>query len=133
VVKELCGPLYVKGDADKLKQAMINIISNSYQAMDGQGTIKIVTRRDNNKAVVIVEDTGPGISETDIDRIFDPFFTTKSMGNGLGLSITKKMVEEHGGRISVSSQVGKGAVFALSFDAVNGTDNKKEEQTRLWN
>ena len=103
--------------------------------MAGKGTIKIVTRHDNGKAVIVVEDTGHGIRENDLDRIFDPFFTTKPMGNGLGLSITKKNIEDIGGRIRVSSQPGHGTVFALSFDAVEGgeIDMNNEAQARLWN
>jgi signal transduction histidine kinase len=136
ILKQLRTPLFIRGDADKLKQAIINIISNSYQAMEGtDGMIGITTRYDDGRAIVSIEDTGPGISDHDMERIFEPFFTTKAMGNGLGLTITKKMVEDLGGKISVSSRRGKGTIFALSFDAVDRIENgsMNEGQVQLWN
>lgn len=135
VVREFGPPFSLAGDRDRLKQALLNILSNSYQAMEGGGTLKISSHSSNNKVTVAIEDTGVGISENDLEKIFDPFFTTKSMGNGLGLTISRKIIEEHGGSINVSSKQGEGTVFALSFELaeVFRGDGATVEQPRLWN
>jgi signal transduction histidine kinase len=68
-----------------------------------------------NQAAIAVEDTGPGIAPENRSRIFEPYFSTKKSGIGLGLAIVKRIVEEHGGTISVSSEVGRGSVFVCRF------------------
>jgi PAS domain S-box-containing protein len=108
----------ISGDGAMLQQVMLNLITNAWQAHDGAGEIRIVTRarREAPPAVeVAVEDTGRGIHAADLERIFDPFFTTKSTGTGLGLSITHSIVHEHGGTIDVDSTPGQGTRFVLTF------------------
>jgi two-component system sensor kinase FixL len=70
--------------------------------------------------MVSVRDTGPGVSADFLDRVFDPFFTTKSDGTGIGLSISRTIVEAHGGRIRVESVAGNGAVFCFTLPLVMG-------------
>ncbi|MBF0329015.1 MAG: PAS domain S-box protein [Nitrospirae bacterium] len=111
-------PITAKVDPDRLKEAVINVVTNANQSTD-MGTITIRAYKaqsdentdHNNYAVLEIEDDGPGIKDEDIKRIFNPFFTTRSTGTGLGLSITKRIIEDHGGRIEVKSAVGKGTRF----------------------
>jgi signal transduction histidine kinase len=86
-----------------------NLIDNAADAMDGQGTLRIVTRRDGNDVVVEVTDTGSGMDPDVLDRAFDPFFTTKDVGKGtgLGLDISRRIVvDRHCGHIGFDSAPG---------------------------
>jgi len=94
----------VKCDARKMEGVMSNLINNAVQAIDGQGEIDIEMSSDSKNLTIQVKDSGPGISEKDLDKIFEPMFTTKSTGTGLGLVICKSIVEQHGGTISVSNK-----------------------------
>ena len=99
----------------QLNQVFMNILSNAIQAINGTGTITINTRREDNWAIVEISDTGGGIPPDVMNHIFDPFFTTKQVGDGtgLGLSISHGIIEDHGGRIEVNSEVGRGTIFTL--------------------
>jgi len=101
----------------QVNQVLLNLVTNSAQALDKpQKAIVVTTRREGDAAIAIeVADNGKGIAPEALPRIFDPFFTTKEIGKGtgLGLSIAYKIVSEHGGRIDVKSQVGKGTVFTV--------------------
>jgi signal transduction histidine kinase len=83
--------------------------------MEGRGTLIIRSRRTRGEVEIELEDDGPGIPSENLARIFDPFFTTKppGQGTGLGLAIAQGIVNDHGGRIEVSSVVGKGSVFRV--------------------
>jgi signal transduction histidine kinase len=109
----------VAGDSEKLKQAFTNIITNSFQAMDEKGVLKVNIILSGRDVDVQIIDTGKGISPQDITKIFDPFYTTKSMGVGLGLAISKKIIEDHGGRIAVESELSKGTTFTVSLPVQN--------------
>lgn len=133
VEKDYAGPLYILGERDRIKQALINILANGCHAMEGGGALKITTMIDD-KVNIVIEDTGKGIHERDIERIFDPFFTTKATGNGLGLTISKKIVEDHGGAINVTSRLNEGTAFTLSFEIADDVkEDFKGEQPLLWN
>jgi len=114
----------IKGDANRLHQLFLNIILNSAQAMPNGGAINIECRQedigDDGKICVMVSDTGVGILESNIQKIFEPFYSTKSHGTGLGLSAAKAIVEEHGGKISVTSQSGRGTSIAMEFPSMIG-------------
>jgi two-component system NtrC family sensor kinase len=99
----------------QIDQVLLNILANAAQAITGPGTITIETRREDDRAVVAVCDTGPGIAPDVIGRIFDPFFTTKPVGEGtgLGLSISYEIAKKHGGDIGVESRAGQGATFTV--------------------
>ncbi len=103
----------IDGDRDKLKQAMLNLLKNSMEAMPGGGKIKISASATSDMVTVEIADTGTGIPP-DID-IFQPFVTTKNQGTGLGLVIVRQIVTSHHGTISYSSEVGKGTRFIISF------------------
>lgn len=102
-------------DARLVRQAVLNVAVNAVQAMPRGGRVTIRTRRDGDTALVEIEDTGAGIAEEVRARIFEPFFTTKASGTGLGLAVVKRIVEGHGGRVSVRAGAGGGTVFALAF------------------
>ncbi|MBA2689735.1 MAG: cache domain-containing protein [Burkholderiales bacterium] len=100
---------------NELQQVVINLLVNAVQAMPEQGRLIISTEDWEDKGVTIrVKDTGPGIHPGDLSRVFDAFFTTKKQqGTGLGLSISYAIVERYGGRITVKSEYGNGAAFAV--------------------
>ncbi len=104
------------GNANRLKQVFINLVMNALQAMEEGGRLALRTAMLNPGEVQIqVADTGMGISEETMARIFEPFYTTKAPGEGtgLGLFITKQIVEALGGRIEVTSKAGKGTTFTI--------------------
>ena len=111
---------WVTADADQLHQVFVNLVSNAAQAMPEGGTLRIITRSEEFFAVVEVCDTGVGISQENLDRLFEPFFTTKEKGIGLGLSVSKSIVEGHRGTIEATSQLGEGTRFTvrLPFELV---------------
>jgi len=104
----------VQADAAQLEQVLKNIIINALQAMPEGGVLTIETGpTPSGGAYMAVSDTGVGIPPDKIDRIFQPFVTTKTKGTGLGLSVVHKIVENHGGRVEVTSEVGKGSTFKV--------------------
>lgn len=100
----------VVGDSDQLRQVFVNLMLNAAQALGGQGRIGIEVRTGESKVEVLVVDSGSGIAEEIRDRIFDPFFSTKPRGEGTGLGLTlcRQLIEEHGGSIDVESSGGGG-------------------------
>ena len=109
------GSLYVEGDLYALNRVYRNLITNALQATPPKGRVVVRTSRDNGDAIVQVEDTGYGIPKERLETVFDDFVTTKRRGLGLGLAISKKIVEQLGGTISVASEVGVGSTFTLRF------------------
>jgi len=111
----------IYGDNQQLQQILWNLFINAVDAMEGKGLLEVKVQKDgkSRKIVLLVSDTGKGISPQDINRIFDPFFTTKGGGTGLGLSIVHKIVETHEGDISVKSRLdqGTGTTFTITFPA----------------
>ncbi|HBG05634.1 MAG: histidine kinase [Geobacteraceae bacterium GWC2_58_44] len=103
------------GDGQKLRQAFMNIILNGIQASPAGGRVVVSTlfNRESGCIEIRFSDTGPGISSEAIGKIFEPFFTTKGSGTGLGLPITKKIIEGHGGTLRVESEPGNGAIFEV--------------------
>jgi signal transduction histidine kinase len=102
-------------DSAQLKQVFLNIILNAAEAMEGRGTITIVTVGGKRKISVTIKDTGPGISPEVMEKLFSPFFTTKEKGTGLGLAISYGITERHSGRIDVKTALGKGSTFIVSL------------------
>jgi signal transduction histidine kinase len=102
-------------DAEMLVRAFVNIIRNAVDAMPNGGTLTISSKQTGTDLEIAFSDTGLGMSEEILERMWTPFFTTKAKGMGLGLSICKRIVEAHGGRILVSSAEGKGTMFTVTF------------------
>jgi len=104
-------------DPSQVQRVFINLIVNAAEAMNGNGQLSISTKRDLAKDCIEItfSDTGTGISEENLEKIFDPFFTTKETGHGvgLGLAISYGIIKEHGGTVSVESEVGKGTTFII--------------------
>ena len=94
-------------------QVLLNLLLNAIQSMEKPGTIHVLLQEDEDAVVIVVADEGKGIPPEHLPNIFRPFFTTKGHGTGLGLSLARRTVEAHGGRIDVVSEVGKGAEFTL--------------------
>jgi signal transduction histidine kinase len=108
--------LVLLADANLLHQAVLNLVRNAVEAMAGRServlTLGACVEEDEH-TVLTVRDTGPGIAPADIDRVFNPFFTTRNTGTGLGLAIVHRIVDAHGGSITVQNAPEGGAVFRL--------------------
>jgi two-component system sensor histidine kinase HydH len=100
-------------DGELMERVFYNLLLNAAQASAAGGAITVKTRPCDGMAEVAVIDRGQGIEPKDREQIFNPFFTTKPEGSGLGLAIVSKIVDEHGGRIAVESETGKGSVFRV--------------------
>ena len=109
------GDLWVEGDLFALNRIYRNLIANAVQATPPRGRILVRTLTQNDQAIIEVADTGCGIPAERLESIFDDFVTTKRRGLGLGLAISKKVVEQMGGTIAVTSQVGVGSTFTVRF------------------
>jgi signal transduction histidine kinase len=108
-------PVVIDGDAFALGRVYRNLITNAIQATQPGGRVAIATVRDGDKVEVTVSDTGSGIPAERLGAIFDDFVTTKKRGLGLGLAITKRIVEQLDGTIAVASELGKGTMFTIRF------------------
>jgi signal transduction histidine kinase len=111
------GPLVIEGDRFALGRVYRNLITNAIQATEPGGRVTITTARRGDAVAITVTDTGSGIPADRLSTIFDEFVTTKTRGLGLGLSISKRIVEQLDGTIAVSSEVGRGTEFTLRFPA----------------
>ena len=113
--KEVRNAPQAYADADHLKRVLINLMKNGVQAMPGGGDLVVRAGRSGHRVVVEVADSGCGIPQEVKTRLFEPFFTTREAGSGLGLAIVHKLVEENGGHIQVTTEVGQGATFRMAF------------------
>ncbi|MBU1196179.1 MAG: response regulator [Proteobacteria bacterium] len=115
VIKELGDIPMVEGFPQKLNQVFMNILVNAGQAIEEKGEIRIQTRAEGKNVVILISDTGCGIAPENLPKIFDPFFTTKEIGKGtgLGMNIAYNIIEEHKGKITIDSAVGKGTTFTV--------------------
>jgi signal transduction histidine kinase len=108
--------LHVHTDAEQIARVFTNIISNAFQAMNGQeGELEIDMGDEEDLAWTQFRDNGCGIPEENLARIFEPLFTTKPKGIGLGLAISKRLVEHNGGKLEVASQPGRGTTFTVKL------------------
>jgi signal transduction histidine kinase len=118
-------------DIDQIRRVLINLTRNAIQATPGGGGVRLgcdLSPDDDDRVVCEVSDSGSGIAPEVLDEIFKPFFTTRQKGTGLGLALSKKIVDEHGGELSVESEPGQGATFRVTLPAAprdrndNGND-----------
>jgi len=98
-----------------VKQAVLNLMINATQAMPGGGELILSASRDDDEARIDVIDTGGGIPPDALDNIFKAYYSTKKGGTGLGLAIGQRVAREHGGALTVASEIGKGTDFTLHF------------------
>lgn len=126
IIKKILDPSIpeVMVDADQIQQVFINFILNASEAMPNGGQLVVESRMTANKDFIEIKitDSGAGISDKDKRRIFDPFFTTKQQGTGLGLSISHGIIERHGGKIILDSELGKGTTFTIFLPVNNPHD-----------
>ena len=107
--------LTIKADAGQIQQVLINLIKNASESFSQQ-TDRLITLsayQNDNLAIIEVQDNGDGIEPEAIDNIFIPFYTTKKTGSGIGLSLSRQILQQHNGQLNVVSEVGKGTVFSL--------------------
>ena len=108
----------VEHDSDQIHQVLLNLMINSIQAIEGEGKILVDLGLEGTSATIAVCDSGRGIPPEHLPNIFRPFYTTKGNGTGLGLSLARRIVEEHGGRIDVASSLGQGTRFVVILPIV---------------
>jgi signal transduction histidine kinase len=120
----------IQGNEGKLQQVVLNLLLNARDAMhdSSDGRIRIATQQRAGRVTVVVQDFGAGIEPEHLHRIFDPFFTTKSKpgngqhkGTGLGLAVSYGIMQEHGGKMQVESELGVGTTFRLEFPAAGAS------------
>ena len=103
------------GDKIKLEEVFLNILRNAKEAIEGEGTILLSAERKKNLLIVRISDSGCGIPKEHLNSIFEPFKTYKQGGTGLGLSLSKRIIEAHQGSIDVSSEPGSGTTFTIKL------------------
>ena len=109
----------ILGDKNQLRQAFYNIIKNGIQAMPDGGLFSISCIVEEDQLVITFADTGKGISSKEITRILDPYYTTKQEGSGLGLLVVERIVRDHGGDLTIKSEVAKGTIFLIHLPLRN--------------
>jgi signal transduction histidine kinase len=119
----------IRADRVQLQQVILNLIVNAVEAMSGVGEgareLLINTGRDASNGVLIsLRDSGPGLDPKGLDRLFEAFYTTKAQGMGLGLAISRSIIEAHGGRLWASANVPRGAVFQFTVPASPDTGSR---------
>ena len=107
----------VLGDAQQLRIVFGNLIRNAQDAMPDGGSLSIAIRQLKDHAEIDIRDTGTGIRREDLGKIMEPLFSTKTRGIGLGLAITRAIVDKHNGKISVASEPGSGTTFTVQLVA----------------
>jgi two-component system, NtrC family, sensor kinase len=109
-------------DSGQIHQVLLNLLLNAVQACSAGGSVRVEFASDEEMVTVTVTDTGKGISPAVLPNIFRPFFTTKGNGTGLGLSLARRIAEDHGGRLEATSELGKGSQFALALPKIRPTE-----------
>ncbi|MBL8730583.1 MAG: GHKL domain-containing protein [Planctomycetes bacterium] len=112
----------VPADWDHLQAAIVNLLRNAKDATPAGGEILVSTTREHGHVTIRVTDTGSGMTPDVQARVFEPYFSTKRAGTGLGLPTVRRVVEEHGGTLTLESEVGKGSQFSLRLPAGRGGD-----------
>jgi two-component system nitrogen regulation sensor histidine kinase NtrY len=114
----------IAADPDLLHRALSNLVLNAMDAMPNAGALTLRTRREDGNVVIEVADTGSGLTPEECARIFTPYYTSKQHGTGLGLAIVQSVVTDHGGRISVRSEPGRGTTFVIELPDNRGAMQK---------
>ena len=120
-----------KADPGLIKQGLINIIKNAIECMPDGGDLRIKTLMEDKMICIKIKDTGPGIPAEHLAQIFNPFFSTKDKGSGLGLAMTKKIIDDLGGSLAIKSKVGQGTTVSLCLPPVLAVKNKSNENISI--
>ena len=120
IIEQLQEEIYINGDYNRLNQVLLNIIKNSIEAQDEnkQSFIKIYTKNTNKNIQIFVEDNGVGISRENLKKISEPFFTTKQNGTGLGVLLSKEIIEAHGGKLEYKSKENIGTTVKITLPII---------------
>jgi signal transduction histidine kinase len=118
-------PATVVVDVEKMKSCFSNLIINAIHAMPGGGSLVVTVAPMESGYRLVFADTGVGIPAEAVDRVFEPYYSTKDTGTGLGLAVTKKIVDEHGGKIRVESVVGRGTTFEVELPSGDSGDGRR--------
>lgn len=121
-------PFSVYADPDQLRQVLGNLLNNARQAMDGHGEIWITASRSSDRDTIIFQDNGPGIAPESRERLFQPLFSTKAKGTGLGLTISRQIIERHGGTIDLMGHGGPGAAFRIRLPRCTSTEDPGDDE-----
>ncbi len=113
-------------DISQIKQVFMNLFINAAEAMVGGGVLTIKAEKNSEMVKVEISDTGQGIEKNNLERLFEPFFSTKVKGVGLGLAISKEIIENHCGKIEVESKAGKGTTFSINLPFIQDCTKKTE-------
>ena len=116
-IEENLSPVWL--DSDRMKEVLVNLSQNAIQATPSGGRVTLKASGNGENVKIQVTDTGKGIPPADLDKIFFPFFTTKPDGNGIGLAVSREVVEAHGGKIEVNSKEGVGTQFTIILPITN--------------
>ncbi len=115
IVNHVLEETQIRVDADKMMRVFINLIKNAIDAMPEKGTLEITAAKQEDNVEISFADTGTGIPKETLPKIFTPLFTTKAQGMGFGLAICKRIIEAHGGTITVETEVNKGTTFTITL------------------
>lgn len=121
IIQECPEGILITGNTDRLSQALLNLGKNAIQAMPEGGTLRLAAGVTGKLVIIRVCDDGQGIHPEEMPKIFEPFFTTKARGTGLGLSLCKRITEEHGGKITVQSVIGEGTSVSIQIPVCQNT------------
>lgn len=121
----------IEGESQLLQQCLLNIIKNCIEAMPHGGTIKLKTKRMKGNLVIIISDTGLGMTKEQLSRLGEPYFTTKEEGTGLGMMAAIRIIESLNGKITVTSQMNVGTEFTLTFPILEEDKNEIAAATEM--
>lgn len=116
--------VYITGDAEKLRQCLLNIIKNSIESIENEGKITISLDERHGMAIILIKDTGVGMNKEQVKRLGTPYFSTKDKGTGLGLMVVFSLIKAMNGKIKVESEIGKGTCFTITIPTVEYTSDK---------
>jgi signal transduction histidine kinase len=129
IVNHVLDEAWIWVDADKMMRVFINLIKNAIDAMSEKGTLEISSYQTRDCVEIAFADTGTGIPEETLHKIFTPLFTTKAQGMGFGLAICKRIIESHGGTITVETAVNKGTTFTITLPTKPKVPTSQKNET----
>jgi signal transduction histidine kinase len=118
-------------DENQIKQVLINMIKNSIESMPNGGNIFVSIKEKNGEVFLSILDEGDGIPENSLQKVGEPFFTTKTSGTGLGLSVCFRIIEKHGGKVFITSELKKGTKIVCIFPTVQQKQYSENEKVKI--